>query len=244
MNAQSARNAKEFVHILAKDNQSRPTRFHVPGHARRHYEVSLERNDHLGAYCFREDDDSGDACRGNSHAVCYHVLAACLIAAEAQGKELSWCESETDAERLARVGGKVFTVKSAQSGMSAWGVVREIEPEPKLAAVGLSKNKLIKLAIEKASDKKQWHSSELLWLAEDAFLANDGGFVRLYRTYPDPKYPKYPQSKSLAIVFWLDPKEGCWKRYTAGRAMEELFDDHDSAIPVQHSRGRSKLFKE
>lgn len=110
-----------------------------------------------------------------------------------------------------------------------------------LAAADLSKDKLIGLA--KAAAKQRWYSGETLWLAEDAYLANDNGFVRLYRTYTDPAYPKYPQSKSLAIVFWLDPKEGRWKRYTADKATDELFDDRDSAIPVQYSRGRNKLFK-
>jgi len=276
MNIKSARNVKEFVHVLKmdgagrpikNDDAGRPTRFYVPGHEKRHYEVSFSRNKHLSAYCFRQDDDSGDACHGNSHAVCYHVRAACLVAAEVQGKELSWCNDQADAERLARVGGETFSVKSAQSGMSAWGVMRETKPdlataistyermagslligqgnksELELAAAGLSKNELVKLAIEKASDKQQWYSGESLWLAEDAFLSNDSGFVRLYQTYPDEKYPKYPQSRSLAIVFWLDPKAGCWRRYTADRAMSELFDDHDSAIPVQRTRGRNKLFK-
>lgn len=246
MNVQSARNAKEFVQVLKSDSEGRPQMFLVPGHRGRRYRIVLERNSGLQAFCYRGKGTLGNepedhTCDGNSHAVCYHVLAACLVAAEVQGKTLSWCDSQADAKRLARVGGKVFTVKSAQSGTSAWGVVRGGEPE--LAAAGLSRDKLIELAVEKASDKSQWYSGEVVQLAEDAYLANDDGFVRLYQTYTDPRYPKYPQSKSLAIVFWLDPRESCWKRYTADRAMTELFDDHDSAIPVQYSRGRSKLFK-
>lgn len=244
MNVQSARNAREFVQVLKSDDEGRPYLFLVPGHQGRRYQVELERNGGLRAHCrCMTGAPPGQYCKGNFYTVCYHILAACLVAAEAQGKELSWCDSEANAERLARTGGEVFTIRSAQSGRSAWGIVRSGEVEPKLAIAGLSKGKLIGLAVEEASDKRQWSSGELLWLAEDAYLANDDGFVRLYRTYTDPRYPKCPQSKSLAIVFWLDPRESCWKRYTADRAMSELFDDHDSAIPVQHSRGRGKLFK-
>lgn len=267
MNIQSARKVAEFVQVLKSDDEDRPYLFLVPGHQGRRYQVELERNGGLRAHCrCMTSAPPGQYCKGNFHTVCYHIGAACLVAAETQGKVLSWCDNEDDAERLARVGGEVFAVRSAQSGTSAWGVVRETKPDLataistyermagsligqgnksglELAAAGLSKNELVKLAIEKASDKQQWYSGESLWLAEDAFLSNDSGFVRLYQTYPDEKYPKYPQFRSLAIVFWLDPKAGCWKRYTADRAMDELFGDHESAIPVQRTRGREKLFK-
>ena len=240
MNIQSARNVVEFVQVLKTDSEGRPYLFLVPGHQGRRYQVELERNGGLRATC-KDITKKGQSCDGNLHAVCYHVLASCLIAAEVQGKELSWCESETDAERLARVGGETFSVASAQSGKSAWGVMRGGESDLKtaiatyermadllkqqpveLATVGLSKDELTRLAIDKTAGKQQWFSGETLWLAEDAYLANDSGFVRLYRiTNPGARYP---ESKSLAIVFWLDPREGCWKRYTAHTAMSELFD--------------------
>jgi hypothetical protein len=251
MNITSARNVSEFVHVLARDGEGRPTRFLVPGHKGRQYEVSFDRNGGLQAWCFRIDDESGDPCKGNAHCTCYHVLASCLVAAEKQGKELSWCESQADAERLARIEGKVFTVKSAQSGKVAYGVVRtptdsrdkvlqDLSDKAadlvsrmtgesirltyrKLADAGLGKDELVRLAIEQTQDKQQWYSGESVRLAPDAYLKNDDGFVRLYRSDKSGKYPKVTR---LATVFWLDPGniEAGWQRYTeAQRAREELF---------------------
>lgn len=123
MNIQSARNVAEFVHVLDDYDQGRPTRLLVPGHEGKQYVVTLGRNGALVAKCHRATWTdarrspelvrfSGDACQGNTKSVCYHVLAACIVSAQAQGKELAWCDSKADAERRARIDGKVFQVES------------------------------------------------------------------------------------------------------------------------------------
>jgi len=92
-----------------------------------------------------------------------------------------------------------------------------------LPVTGLSKERLIKHAIDRVGSKQQWSSGESVRLAEDAFLKNDDGFVRLYRSDKSGKFPKVTR---LATVFWLDPGniEAGWQRYTeAQRAREELF---------------------
>lgn len=247
MNVQSARNVKEFVYVLASDGRDRPFRFHVPGHTGRHYEVSFERNDHLGAYCHRQDDDSGNACHGNSHAICYHVLASCLVAAESQGKVLSWCNGEADAERLARTGGEVFSVKSAQSGTSAWGVVRgEAKPE----AIVVNELEQARARLESILTQTEGLSYTKT-LRRGCIIMLDGlkgdgpllkgqleGFVNLAQ-----EWPRFAEQIELVGVLLEDKAVELKPRLTIEQAYNELFDDHDSAIPAQHSRGRSKLFK-
>ena len=264
MNIVSARNASEFVHVLDRDSKDRPTRLLVPGHEGRQYEVILERNSILEAECHTPTSHidgftvksaaSGElfvVCKGNQHSICYHVLAAAIHTASEQGKELSWCETEQDAKRLARLAGKVFTVKSAQSGKLAYGVVKDVEPELAkmeveltngiLPAAGLSKSELTRLAVEETGDKEQWYSGESVWVAEDAYLKNDGYYVYLCRT----DGAKYSQSKSLAIIWYLDISniEAGWQRYTSKQARDELFD-RDSALPVERTQvNKNKLFK-
>ena len=101
VNIQSARNVSEFVHVLARDDQNRPTRLLVPGHKGKQYVVTLNRNGGLKATCKRKFLGSGEYytsyCQGNQHGVCYHALAACITTASEQGKQLSWCETEQDA---------------------------------------------------------------------------------------------------------------------------------------------------
>ena len=124
MNTESARNVKEFVTIASRDAEGRPIVLRIPGHGGKSYEVTLTRNGGVSATCMQLNGIRQVACQGNSHSVCYHVLAACEVAANDAGLELSWCNSQADAERLARIEGKTFCVESAQSGKRAWGVVR------------------------------------------------------------------------------------------------------------------------
>jgi len=82
-----------------------------------------------------------------------------------------------------------------------------------------------------------------VWLADDAFLKNDDGMVRLYRV---DKSQKFPLPVVLATVYRLDPRSGTWKpqaQFTPAQARTELYDDRDSALPVERKRGRSVLFK-
>ena len=127
MNKQSARNVREFVAVVGRDDEDRPSVLRTPGHNGKVYEVTLTRSRCVSATCVRID---GTACKGSSHAVCYHVQAACEVAAEDAGLKLSWCDSQADAERLARIEGKTFCVESAQSGKRAWGVVKGHNHKP------------------------------------------------------------------------------------------------------------------
>lgn len=238
MNTKSATNAREFVHVLSRDDKGRPTRLLVPGHEGRLYKVDLERNGKLEATC-RQVGESGTVfyadCKGAQRNICYHILAACMVAAEEQGKEVRWCVDERHAKQLTELWyNQSFSVKSAQSGKTAWGVTRSDKTGQ--VETGMSKNALIALALRTTGDKMQWFTGETVWLADDAFLKNDGDIVRLYRA----KKPR-----ALAVVYRLNFRANCWEpqaQLTPAQAETELFE-RDSAIPVQYERGRGKLLK-
>ena len=126
MNKSSARNVKEFCDIRARDDEGRPTIVFVPGHEGREYFVFIHRNGYLRARCNEPGPWGNWGCEGSRKHFCYHMLAALEFAAEDQGKSISWCESEQDAERLARIEGTVFCAQHANhADVKVWGVVRE-----------------------------------------------------------------------------------------------------------------------
>ena len=64
-------------------------------------------------------------CKGNSNgAVCYHVIQAIISAALEAKREVSFCESQADAERLSRLGGTLYKVSSGQGRGKVWIVVQ------------------------------------------------------------------------------------------------------------------------
>ena len=124
MNKSSARNVSEFCDIRARDAEGRATIVFVPGHEGREYFVFIHRNDALKVRCNQPGPCGNHGCEGSRKHFCYHMLAALEFTAADQGMTLSWCESKEDAERLARIDGKVFHARSLQSDAEVWGVVK------------------------------------------------------------------------------------------------------------------------
>jgi hypothetical protein len=125
MNTKSARNASEFVYILSRDKNGKARTAIVPGHEGKRYHVILRR----AAGCISgechvyTEHGIGDACKGNTHGLCYHVLAAMIYSSEQCGS-LAVCASESDAKRRAHLGGDAVRLQSCQSNKIAWGVFR------------------------------------------------------------------------------------------------------------------------
>ena len=133
MNKSSARNVSEFCDIRARDAEGRATIVFVPGHEGREYFVFIHRNGALKVRCNEPGPWGNQGCKGSLKHFCYHMLAALEFAAADQGMTLSWCESKEDAERLARIDGKVFHARSLQSDAEVWGVVKSSKKELKPA---------------------------------------------------------------------------------------------------------------
>lgn len=127
MNIVSARKAHEFVNIINVDNKGRVTKAIVPGHKGRSYEVRIgRRGSVVSAKCFCKSDDSD--CKGNSGGVCYHVGAALLSSASklVPKVKVAFCNNKTDAQKLVNIAGKMFLLRSAQSGKQVWVVVAQV----------------------------------------------------------------------------------------------------------------------
>ena len=152
MNKSSARNVKEFCDIRARDAEGRATIVFVPGHEGREYFVFIHRNGVLRVRCNEPGPWGNHGCEGSRKHFCYHMLAALEFAAANQGMTLSWCESKADAERLARISGKVFHARSLQSDAEVWGVVRGSESETQDAP----KDTLLDKATRYVALHRQW----------------------------------------------------------------------------------------
>jgi hypothetical protein len=131
MNVKSARRAQEFVNIAESDSLNRVTRAIVPGHNGKSYEVRIARTTRGGMLSTCKCQPSGEDCPGSKNTICYHVLAA-LISSGTKLKpkvRLSFCETKEAAQALVNIAGRMFPLKSKQSGKQVWAVaVQDIDP--------------------------------------------------------------------------------------------------------------------
>jgi len=99
----------------------------VPGSEGRRYEVRrLAKTNSFECHRLIGRNSQGfgrQPCLGNSYSLCYHVLAAVYSAAAEKRLTIAFCESEEAAQKLSRLGGKVYRISSAQSGKSVWAVL-------------------------------------------------------------------------------------------------------------------------
>ena len=119
--SRKARAATLFAKVLMHDKQERIIKVLLPGSEGKQYEVILRRNGHLSGECnLRIGLLDMKPCEGNQHAVCYHVLAAVLIAAEAGEAQVSFCQTQADADALSHIGRKVYQVRSWNCDAVLW----------------------------------------------------------------------------------------------------------------------------
>lgn len=131
MNIKSARRAQEFVNITTADNLNRVTTALVPGHNGKIYEVNISRTSRGGMVSTCKCQADGNDCPGSKNVICYHVLAA-LISSAAKLKpkvRLSFCDTKEAAQALVNMAGRMFPLKSKQSGKQVWAVaVQDVDP--------------------------------------------------------------------------------------------------------------------
>jgi len=109
--------------------ESSPNTFIVPGSRGKQYRVKVERNGVISFEC--RGTLRGNLCLGNGNGtVCYHSIAVAEVLAAKLNKTISWCATEANAQRLGRIGGKVYKCIPANGVGELWMVVYEEEPEP------------------------------------------------------------------------------------------------------------------
>lgn len=107
-----ARAASQFAKSLGTDSIGRANVIEVPGSDGKRYTVKLTRWDSLDL--IYTTCENGTVCKGNSLTVCYHSMSAILHAANGKA-DVRFCASLEDADRLAKMGGKVLRVVSEQA---------------------------------------------------------------------------------------------------------------------------------
>ena len=128
-----ARQIANYAQILQRDKAGRVRTVILPGHHARRYQVILTRSGH-GILTKCELDLAGrglDACPGNSSkkqpAICYHSIAAVILAAADRGRLVAIAADRQAANRVARLhtGGLVTPVTSRQSGATLYAITWE-----------------------------------------------------------------------------------------------------------------------
>ena len=66
-------------------------------------------------------------CQGNKHTICYHGMIAIVKLAKAKDYKVSFCISQEHARRLARIGGKVYHIKSDNGDGELWMVAQMVK---------------------------------------------------------------------------------------------------------------------
>lgn len=124
-----ARQIANYAQITQRDKAGRVRTVILPGHSARRYQVILRREPAgLTTECRLDLDGRGyHECPGNSRAVCYHSIAAAIVAAADQGRLVAIAADRQAAERTCRlhVGGLVTPLVSRQSGAVLYAVTWE-----------------------------------------------------------------------------------------------------------------------
>lgn len=109
---EKAKAAKRFSRAMSHDRDGRPKTFVVPGTEGKRYHVIVRRKPRLTV------ELNLDTARGlikpyyaRQH-ITYHSMAALMMAAEREGYKIAWCANKKDAERRARLRGRVFSVQN------------------------------------------------------------------------------------------------------------------------------------
>lgn len=128
---EKSRAAVLFAKIMQRDTAGRVSKVGVPGSECKRYDVIIRRNGVVSCECnlITGGKTGAQPCKGAAHSVCYHSIAALLVAAADAGKHCSFANTKETADLLSRTGGDVFEVKSHNgNGASLWMIVRSTAP--------------------------------------------------------------------------------------------------------------------
>jgi hypothetical protein len=115
--------AARFAHVEQTDGDKKVRRVSLPGSDGKRYQVIIRRDAQHGfgkrvitTECRQMvAGDNFVPCKGNTNGhVCYHSVAAVLVAAEKSGHSVAVCKTYGDAQRLSRMGGAIAVLSSHQ----------------------------------------------------------------------------------------------------------------------------------
>lgn len=102
--------AVNFARVTQRDREGRIRAVEMPGSEAKRYLVIIRRKSHLSTELLL-DTGSGYTKPHFAHRyITYHAMAALLMAAEENDYRLAWCANREDAERRARLDGRVLRI--------------------------------------------------------------------------------------------------------------------------------------
>lgn len=136
MNIKSAENAVEFVHTLEKDDKGRGTKFLVPGHEGKQYQVNVTRVEGQAKHCIQftctQTGETPEPCKGCLHTlVCYHALAALKASVLGVGHLRFFPTREIPTTLEEEFGRRVIRLENHSSRKVLWAVFWPHKPKRK-----------------------------------------------------------------------------------------------------------------
>lgn len=127
-----ARAAAMFGKVSERDAQGRVKVVLVPGSEAKLYQVIIRRSENsLTTECNLQTSMGNVPCKGNTKStVCYHSMAALLLASEEKNVDVSFCDNSDDAKRLTNLGRKVTPVCAYGLGGVIYLSTRKPEVKP------------------------------------------------------------------------------------------------------------------
>lgn len=117
-----------LVGIVEHDRDGRAKVLVVPGSEGKRYEVIIRRNGKMTTECRLDTGIGYRPCKGNNHSVCYHSIAALIVAAQERECEVAICRTEGEAKLRTRIDGRKFEVTNFHGeGNPVWLVVNGCE---------------------------------------------------------------------------------------------------------------------
>lgn len=124
-----ARASAMFAKVQERDAEKRVKVVLVPGSECKIYQVIIRRNDnHISCECNCQTSLGNVACKGNDKTVCYHSMAALVVASG--DVEISFCDDKQSAILLANLGRKVTPVYACNGNGVIYLSIRKPEPKP------------------------------------------------------------------------------------------------------------------
>lgn len=122
----NAKSAAKFAAVADRTYNNHIKSVIVPGHDGKQYLVIFTfQAGEIAMECHTKTGVGLIPCKGGNVAVCYHMMAAIVRAAEESKKSVSFCQTQDVAERLAKLGGKVFKLVSRKNPENnLWAVIK------------------------------------------------------------------------------------------------------------------------
>lgn len=230
---EKAKAAALFAAIVRSDTKGRPVVVIAPGSEAKSYSVEIMRNGHIETRCTQAHPSRGAACKGNSgKTVCYHSIAALIVAAEWMNKRVSFCAIEGDARKLARTGGEVFSVKSAQVvspfDSTLWMVVRDDnDDKPSEGPSLLDAPSVLDTPAEQRNSSEQALAEIVQGSALKLNLPDERGLVEINTQHAGQSGSAYTQADWQLAQQWADAANMAAEEVWAERCNEYILDGTD-----------------